>query len=89
MYGKTTLQWELSSVGGRPYDRAQVIDIEEILNFGMRPDIRHRGSSKNSRGILVRSEYPIDLFGSNEEKFSHDCFLVLPFTLLGKIFCFY
>ncbi|XP_067948940.1 IgGFc-binding protein-like [Watersipora subatra] len=49
----------------------------------MRPDIRHRGSSVSSRGIVVRSEYPIDLFGSNEEKFSHDCFLTLPTALLG------
>ena len=76
-------QWHLPA-GGLPYDRAQVIDNEEILNFGMRPDIRHRGSSVSSRGIVVRSEYPIDLFGSNEEKFSHDCFLTLPTALLGK-----
>lgn len=70
--------------GGLHYDRAQVIDSGGLLNFGMRPDVRHIGSGRSNRGIYVRSEYPIDLFGSNEEKFSHDCFLVLPTTVLGK-----
>lgn len=72
------------STGGLPYDRAQVIYSGEILNFGMRPGIRHKGSGISNRAIVVRSEYPIDLFGSNEEKFSHDCFLIFPTRLLSK-----
>ena len=65
------------------YDRTMLIGSNQIMNFGLRPQIRHRGTGISTKGVVVKTEHLLDMFGSNEEKFSHDCFLVLPSELLG------
>ena len=66
------------------YDRTMLIGSNQIMNFGLRPQIRHRGTGISTKGVVVKTEHLLDMFGSNEEKFSHDCFLVLPSELLGE-----
>lgn len=63
--------------------KAEQISDTDVLNFGAPRSLMQQGSGKSTKGIIVTTNYPIDLFGSNLEKFSHDCFLVFPTNILG------
>lgn len=70
--------------GQQTYDRALQVSSNKVLNFGLRPAIQHTGSGVSTRGIIIDTQNPLDLFGSNKEKFSHDCFLLFPVEVLGE-----
>ena len=65
------------------FKKVQHLNPREIVTFTLPAQIKHEGTGKSNKAVLVESTTDILLYGVNRERFSSEGFAVIPINQLG------